>query len=126
MIKLDFKKQDGLIPLIFQDIKTNRVLMLGYVNELAFNKTLDTGLVHYWSRSRNKLWVKGETSGHIQKVHEIYIDCDNDAILVKGEQIGGASCHNGYESCFYQKIVNNKIVIDEKPIFNPDDVYENK
>ncbi len=124
MVKLDFEKQGGLIPCIFQDHATKSVLMLGNMNELAWLKTLETGTVHYWSRSRNKLWLKGETSGHTQKVKEIFIDCDNDTVLITGEQIGKAACHEGYESCFYQKIDGNQTVIDEKPLFNPDEVYK--
>lgn len=125
MIELDFKKQGGLIPCIFQDVKTKRVLMLGYMNELAWQKTVETGKVHYWSRSRNKLWLKGESSGHTQKVHDIYVDCDNDTVLILGEQIGGAACHLGYESCFFQKVESDDIVtINEDKVFNPDDVYK--
>ncbi len=124
MIKIDFKKQNALIPCIFQDEKTKRVLMLGYMNELAWNKTLETGIVHYWSRSRNKLWLKGETSGHTQKVKNIYLDCDNDTVLIIGEQIGNAACHLGFESCFHKRLENSEIKIEEKPIFNPKDVYK--
>ncbi len=125
MIELDFKKQNGLIPCIFQDSKTKRVLMLGYMNELAWQKTLETGNVHYWSRSRNKLWLKGESSGHTQKVHEIYFDCDNDTVLILGEQIGGAACHLGYASCFFNKVESDDVVtINEDKVFNPDDVYK--
>lgn len=124
MLKIDFEKQGGLVPCIFQDIKTKRVLMLGYMNELAWNKTVETGNVHYWSRSRNKLWLKGETSGNIQKVHDVYIDCDFDTILILGEQIGDAACHEGYQSCFTRKVLNNDTLIEEEPVFNPDDVYK--
>ncbi len=124
MIELDFQKQGGLIPCIFQDEKTKRVLMLGYMNELAWNKTLETGKVHYWSRSRNKLWLKGESSGHTQKVKDIYVDCDNDTVVILGEQIGGAACHLGYESCFFRRVQEGKLVIEEEKVFDPDEVYK--
>ena len=93
MVKINFK--NGLIPAIAQDYKTGKVLMLAYMNEEAWKKTLETGKVWYYSRSRNKLWLKGETSGNVQKVKEIYIDCDEDAVLIKIEQVGGAACHEG-------------------------------
>ncbi|HHV97175.1 MAG TPA: phosphoribosyl-AMP cyclohydrolase [Clostridiaceae bacterium] len=95
---------DGLIPVIAQDVDTNEVLMLAYMNQEAFKKTLETGIAHYWSRSRKKLWMKGETSGHIQRVESIRIDCDNDALLLKVKQ-EGAACHTGNFSCFYREIV---------------------
>jgi len=95
---------DGLIPVIAQDVDTNEVLMLAYMNQEAFEKTLETRIAHYWSRSRKKLWMKGETSGHVQRVESIKIDCDNDAILLKVKQ-EGVACHTGQFSCFYREII---------------------
>jgi Phosphoribosyl-AMP cyclohydrolase len=127
MINLDFKKEKGLIPVIAQDIKTGQVLMLAYMNENAWEKTLETGEAHYWSRSRQELWHKGGTSGHVQKVKEIYVDCDNDSILLKIDQIGRAACHSGYESCFYTKVNHDgtTAIIGEK-VFDPEKVYKKK
>jgi len=101
--KLNWKKLKGLIPAITQDFKTGKVLMLGFINKAALKKTLTEGKVTYWSRTRKKLWQKGETSGHFQFVKEIYLDCDNDTLLIKVEQIGNV-CHTGHKTCFYQKI----------------------
>ena len=125
MIKLDFKKGDGLLPAIAQDYKTGRVLMLAYMNEDSWLLTLKTREAHYWSRSRKGIWHKGETSGNIQIVKEVFVDCDYDTILIKIEQVGGAACHLGYESCFHNKIERNgeKVLVGEK-IFNPDEVYK--
>lgn len=95
---------DGMVPVIVQDVKTDAVLMLAYMNEEAYNKTMELGLMTYWSRSRNELWTKGLTSGHVQKVQELYLDCDNDTILAKVEQTG-AACHTGSYSCFFQEIL---------------------
>jgi phosphoribosyl-AMP cyclohydrolase len=101
--KLDFKKGDGLIPVIAQDFKSKKVLMLAYTNKEALEKTLSTGYAHYWSRSRRKLWKKGETSGHVQKVKEILVDCDHDALLFLVEQKGNA-CHTGKKTCFHNEL----------------------
>ena len=95
---------NGLIPVIAQDWKTGEVLMLAYMNEESVKKTLETKEMWYWSRSRKELWHKGDTSGNIQKVKEIYYDCDEDALLAKIEQIGGIACHTGKRSCFYRKV----------------------
>jgi phosphoribosyl-AMP cyclohydrolase len=100
-MKLDFEKQGGLIPAIVQDAESLEVLMLGYMNEESFQKTCETKLATYWSRSRQELWVKGETSGHFQHVQEILYDCDEDTILLKVIQ-EGAACHTGHRSCFYR------------------------
>ncbi len=126
MVKPDFKKQNGLIPAIAQDYKTGKVLMLAYMNEEAYEKTLETGKAHYYSRSRQKLWLKGEQSGNFQIVKEIYIDCDEDTILLKIEQIGGAACHKGYQSCFFRRYNFKKkdYEIVEKKIFDPKKVYK--
>jgi phosphoribosyl-AMP cyclohydrolase len=99
----DFEKQGGLIPVITQEYQTGEVLMLAYMNKESFLKTLETGKICYWSRSRNELWTKGETSGHFQILKEMYIDCDNDTILVKVDQVGGSACHTGAKSCFFRK-----------------------
>ena len=125
MIKLDFEKNKGLLPVIVQDFKSGDVLMLAYMNEESFNVTISSGKATYWSRSRQKLWVKGETSGNTQEVKEIRIDCDRDTILLKVHQIGDAACHTGHRSCFFQKIENNELIITGKPLFNPDEVYKN-
>ena len=124
MVKLDFKKGNGLIPAIAQDDKTGEVLMLAYMNEQAFMETLKTGKALYYSRSRNTLWKKGETSGHVQNVKEIRVDCDNDTVLLKVDQAGGAACHKGYKSCFFSKIVENDLKIVESKIFDPKEVYK--
>jgi len=100
---IDFKKGDGLVPVIVQDYNTHDVLMLAYANKEAAQKTIETGFGHYWSRSRKKLWKKGETSGHFQKVHDVRIDCDQDTLLYLVEQIGVA-CHTGEKTCFYRQL----------------------
>ena len=124
MIKLDFSKTGGLIPAIVQDYNTGDVLMLAYMNPDAFNATLSTGKATYYSRSRQTLWVKGETSGNIQRIKEIYIDCDDDTVLLKVEQLGGAACHTGHRSCFYKKVEDGSIRVTEDPVFDPREVYD--
>ncbi len=104
-MKLDFKKENGLLPAIVQDYKTREVLMLGYINKEALEKTLNTSWVYFWSRSREKLWKKGENSGNKLKVKKIFIDCDNDTVLIKVELIGNSVCHTGNKTCFYQEVV---------------------
>ena len=116
-LKFDDK---GLITAITQDYQTNEILMLAFMNLEALEKTAETEKAHYYSRSRGKQWLKGETSGHIQIVHEMYIDCDADAVLMKVEQLGGGACHTGYRSCFYRTMDGN--IVGEK-VFNPEDVY---
>ncbi len=101
--KLDFKKRNGLIPVVVQDFESKKLLMLAYTNEEALEKTLSTGYAHYWSRSRNKLWKKGETSGHTQKIKSILVDCDYDALLFLVEQKGNV-CHTGKDTCFHNKL----------------------
>ena len=101
MIRVDFEKGNGLVPAVVQDADSGEVLMLGYMNQESLEKTIKTGLVTYWSRSRNELWTKGETSGHYQHVQEIRIDCDEDTLLLKVRQ-DGAACHTGHRSCFYR------------------------
>ena len=109
-MNLDFGKMDGLLPAVIQDHATGRVLMLGFMNEEAFSKTVETGYVTFFSRSRNKLWMKGETSGHRLMVKDISTDCDQDALLVKVEALGPGVCHNGYESCFYRTLEDGEWV----------------
>ena len=123
MIQLDFEKTGGLIPAIVQDEATGEILMLAYMNQQAFEATLSTGKATYFSRSRQTLWVKGETSGNVQLVKEIRIDCDNDTILLKVEQLGRAACHTGHRSCFYKKVENGSIRITGEPLFDPKEVY---
>jgi phosphoribosyl-AMP cyclohydrolase len=123
MLKLDFKKTGGLVPAVVQDYESGEVLMLAYINREAWEATLSTGKATYFSRSRKKLWIKGETSGNMQIVREIRIDCDDDTVLFKVEQIGGAACHKGYKSCFYKKVNDNTIEIIEKRVFDPAEVY---
>ena len=113
-----------LVIAIAQDYKTLEVLMVAYMNKEAFQKTLKTKKAHYWSTSRQKIWLKGESSGNFQEVHEIFFDCDEDAILLKVSQKGGA-CHEGYESCFFRKLEDDKLKIIGNRVFNPDDVYKN-
>ena len=125
MTEPDFEKQGGLIPAIIQDHETGVVLMLGYMNREAWLKTLETGHATFWSRSRNKLWIKGESSGHVQLVRGIYLDCDSDTVLLKVEQVGGAACHTGYQSCFYREIMKNgEVKISGEKVFNPEEVYK--
>ena len=127
MFKLDFSKGDGLLPAIVQDYKSGKVLMLAYINAASWQKSLETGEAHYWSRSRNEIWHKGYTSGHVQKIKEIYTDCDNDTVLFRVEQIGGGACHMGFESCFHKRIDRNgkATVIGEK-IFDPEEIYKKR
>lgn len=124
MFDPDFKKGGGVLPVVVQDEETAEVLMLAYMNREAWLKTIETGKATYWSRSRNTLWLKGETSGHFQLVGEMRIDCDNDTILLKVRQLGGAACHTGYRSCFYRKLVDGVAINDSVRFFNPEEVYK--
>ncbi len=117
----DFSK--GLLPAIVQDAASGEVLMLAYMNEEAWQKTMQTGEAHYFSRSRQKLWRKGETSGNVQKVLAIRLDCDNDAILLRVRQTGGAACHTGMRSCFYRELATGKVSQCSPQIFDPKKVY---
>jgi phosphoribosyl-AMP cyclohydrolase len=121
---LDYEKSGGLVAAIAQDYRTGEVLMIAWMNKEAFDETLATGRACYFSRSRNRLWRKGEESRNVQIIHEIRIDCDRDAVLLKVEQIGDAACHDGYRTCFYRKIVNNELVTDGVRIFDPKEVYK--
>lgn len=123
-IALDFSKFNGLLPAIVQDYQTGDVLMLAYMNAEAWQATLETGRATYFSRSRQKLWVKGESSGHVQMVKEIRIDCDDDTVLLKVEQVGGAACHTGHPSCFHKKVEDGSITIVGRPVFDPEEVYK--
>ena len=127
MIKLEFPKGNGLLPAIVQDFKSGQILMLAYINEISWQKTLETGETHFWSRSRQELWHKGETSGHVQKIKEIYVDCDKDTVLFKVEQIGGAACHTGYKTCFHHRVdLKGDFKIVGKKVFDPKKVYGDK
>lgn len=121
---LDFEKQGGLIPAIAQDWQSGEVLMLAYMNRESFEETVRTGRACYFSRSRNKLWRKGEESGNVQHVREIRIDCDADAVVLRIDQVGGAACHTGHRSCFYRKVEDGKIVEEGEKVFNPEEVYK--
>ncbi len=123
MIDLDFEKTGGLIPAIAQDAQDGQVLMLAFINRQAWQKTLETGEAHYWSRSRQELWHKGGTSGNVQKVKEIWVDCDDDTVVFKVEQIGGAACHTGMRTCFYRKVEGDELVKVGEPVFDPKEVY---
>ncbi|MCL5743364.1 MAG: phosphoribosyl-AMP cyclohydrolase [Acidobacteria bacterium] len=122
-MNLDFAKSDGLVTAVIQDHQSGRVLMVGYMNEEAFRKTVETGFATFWSRSRRKLWLKGETSGHRLVVREISTDCDRDAVLVKVEALGPGVCHDGYQSCFYRRLENGAWVESEARAYDPKAVY---
>ena len=123
-IRPDFKKGDGLVPVIVQDHKTGQVLMMAYMNEESYSETLKLGYAVYYSRSRQKLWRKGEERGNVQKIHEIYIDCDCDTLLIKVEQVGGSACHEGYPSCFFRKLEGEDYVVVGERVFDPSKVYK--
>ena len=121
---IDFQKSGGMVPVIAQDAATGTVLMLAYMNQEAYEETLRTGRAVYFSRSRNKLWRKGEESGHVQEVKGIFVDCDNDTILLKVHQIGGAACHEGYQSCFFRQVDGADLKVIAERIFDPKQVYK--
>lgn len=120
----DFAKAGGLVPAVVQCADSGEVLMLAYMNEDAFAKTLATGEAHFWSRSRGELWHKGGTSGHVQKVRALRLDCDSDALVVLVEQVGGAACHTGYRSCFYREWKRGAVEECCPVVFNPKEVYK--
>jgi len=122
--KIDFEKSGGIVPAVVQDYKTGEVLMLAYMNDEAFATTQLTGNAHYWSRSKNRIWKKGESSGNLQIVREIYLDCDSDTILLKIIQVGDAACHEGYRSCFFRRIEGEDVFIETLPLFNPSEIYK--
>ena len=122
-MQLDFSKLDGLVAAVVQDASSGRVLMVGFMNQAAFEKTVATGRVTFFSRSRNKLWTKGETSGHLLLVKEITTDCDQDALLIQAEALGPGVCHNGYQSCFYRSLEGRDWREKEPRVFDPAAVY---
>ena len=124
MTMLNFEKAGGLVSAIAQDADTNEVLMIAWMNREAFEETVRTGRAVYFSRSRNRLWRKGEESGHVQEVREIYLDCDADTVLLKVHQIGGAACHEGYQSCFFRRVEGDKLRVVGERLFDPKQVYK--
>lgn len=123
MNRPDFQKGEGLLPVIVQDDQTGEVLMLAYMNQEAWDRTRLSGEAHYFSRSRDRIWHKGESSGHVQQVKHLYLDCDQDTILLKVEQVGGAACHKGYRSCFHLEIGEQEHWICSPHVFDPKEVY---
>lgn len=127
MLTLDFSKNaDGLVPVVAQDYKTGEILMQAYTNKEAWKYSLESGNATYWSRSRSKLWKKGESSGHLQIIKDILVDCDKDSVIFKVEQIGKAACHEGYRSCFYNKVSADSFENVGETVFNPEKVYNKK
>jgi phosphoribosyl-AMP cyclohydrolase len=116
--------QGGLVPAVAQETASGRVLTLAWMNREALQKTVQTGEAHYWSRSRGKIWHKGEESGHVQKVETIRLDCDEDVILLEVEQVGGIACHTGRHSCFFQQLVDGKWVVTDAVLKDPKDIYK--
>jgi phosphoribosyl-AMP cyclohydrolase len=123
---LNFSKMDGLVTAVIQDHRSGRVLMVGFMNEEAFRRTVETGYATFFSRSRNKLWLKGETSGHRLVVKEIATDCDQDALVIKAESLGPGVCHDGYESCFYRQLRDGAWVVTDERAYDPQTVYGGK
>ncbi|RJQ72988.1 MAG: phosphoribosyl-AMP cyclohydrolase [Desulfobacteraceae bacterium] len=123
--KLDFDKLNGLIPAVVQDNASGEVLMVGFMNPEAWETTLRTGKATFYSRTRQTLWTKGSTSGHVQLVKEIRIDCDDDTVVLKVEQVGGAACHTGHRSCFFKRMGKDRSVeVVGEPVFDPKEVYK--
>jgi phosphoribosyl-AMP cyclohydrolase len=120
---IDFDKAGGLVPAVAQDADTGEVLMLAWMNREAFDETVRTGRAVYFSRSRNRLWRKGEESGHVQEVRSIYVDCDADTVLLKVKQVGGAACHEGYKSCFFRRLEGGALHVEGERVFDPKQVY---
>ena len=120
---IDFDKLGGVVPVIAQDHEDGAVLMVAYMNREALAETVRTGRVCYFSRSRNKLWRKGEESGNVQELRGLYVDCDADALLVKVHQIGGAACHDGYRSCFFRQVAGEELQVIAERVFDPQEVY---
>lgn len=117
---------NGLVPVIAQEHDSGDVVMFAWMNREALQLSADTNQAVYWSRSRNRLWRKGEESGHVQKIHEIRIDCDEDVILLKIEQVGGIACHTGRHSCFFKKLDNEKWLVDQPVIKDPNEIYKHE
>ena len=124
VLKIDFEKGSGLVPVIVQDYESRDVLMVAYMNEEAWEKTIETGKAHYYSRSRRGLWFKGEESGNFQEVRDAFIDCDNDTILLQVNQVGGAACHEGYRSCFFRQSAGSDWKVAAERVFDPKEVYK--
>ena len=122
----DFSKGAGLLPAIVQDAHSGEVLMLAYMSRESYAETLATGRAVYYSRSRKRLWRKGDQSGHVQKVRAVYVDCDLDTILLEVEQVGGAACHQGYKSCFYRQVTPEGLKVVAQRVFDPEEVYKKK
>ncbi len=124
-IALNFEKMDGLLPAVVQDHESGDILMVGFMNREAWETTLQTGKATFYSRTRDTLWTKGLTSGNVQLVKEIRIDCDDDTVLLKVEQVGGAACHTGHRSCFYKRVNSDQsLEVVGKPLFDPKEVYK--
>ena len=123
LAQIDFAKGGGLVTAVAQDAETGEVLMVAFMNELALRRTLETGEVHYWSRSRQELWHKGQQSGRVQRLEALYVDCDGDAILVRIRQVGGAACHTGHRSCFHRRAEGGALQVEGTPLFDPEEVY---
>jgi phosphoribosyl-AMP cyclohydrolase len=121
---VDFDKSGGLVPAVAQDADTGQVLMLAWMNKESFEETLRTRRACYWSRSRGRLWRKGEESGHVQEVREVLVDCDTDTILLKVKQVGGAACHEGYASCFFRRVEDGQLTTVAERLFDPKAVYK--
>ena len=124
MQNIDFAKGNGLVPVIVQDHQTRDVLMVAYMNREAWDKTIETGKAHYYSRSRKGLWLKGEESGNFQEVKDVFLDCDSDTLLLQVKQIGGAACHEGYASCFFRQRDDNDWKVVAERVFDPKEVYK--
>ncbi len=122
----DFSRGDGLLPAIAQDARSGEVLMLAYMNAESYAETLATGRAVYYSRSRKRLWRKGEESGNVQRVQAVYVDCDRDTILLVVEQVGGAACHEGYSSCFFRRVTPEGLEVVGQRVFDPAEVYGKK
>ena len=122
-VTIDFDKAGGLVPAVAQDADTGEVLMLAWMNREAFEETLRTGRAVYFSRSRNRLWRKGEESGHVQHVKGVFVDCDADTVLLKVTQVGGAACHEGYKSCFFRELAGGEVKVVGERVFDPKAVY---
>jgi phosphoribosyl-AMP cyclohydrolase len=120
---IDFDKSGGLVPAVAQDADTGEVLMLAWMNREAYEETLRTGRACYYSRSRGRLWRKGEESGHVQEVQGVYVDCDADTILLRVRQVGGAACHEGYRSCFFRRVDGGAVRVVGERVFDPKQVY---
>ncbi len=125
MIALNFDKMDGLLPAVVQDYQTGEILMVGFMNPEAWETTLKTGKATFYSRTRDTLWTKGLTSGNVQLVKEIRIDCDDDTVVLRVDQVGGAACHTGHRSCFYKRVTADRTIeIVGEPVFDPKEVYQ--